>query len=90
MLSELRKFKVGLVLAGQHTSQVSDRMLDSILGNAGTQIVFRLGAKDAGLIGKQMQTDPDNLINLPNYRMFIHLMVNGSQTKAFSAKTLQS
>jgi len=88
MLSELRKFKVGLVLAGQHTSQISEKMLDSILGNVGTQIVFRLGAKDAGLMGRQLGVDGDNLINLPNYRMFIRLMVNGSQTKAFSARSI--
>ena len=88
MLSELRKFKVGLVLAGQHTSQVSERMLDGILGNVGTQIVFRLGAKDAGLMGRQLGVEGDNLINLPNYRTFARLMVNGSQTKAFSARSL--
>ncbi len=89
MLSELRKFKVGLILAGQHTGQISRSVLDSILGNVGTQIVFRLGAQDALLMARQLGgIEPDNLVNLPNYQMFIRLMIDGVQSKAFSAKTL--
>ena len=33
------------------------------------------------------ELDPSNLVNLPNYRMFAKLMVNGVQTKPFSART---
>ena len=88
MLSELRKFKVGLVLAGQHMSQVSTKMSDSLLGNVGTQLVFRLGAKDAGLLGRQLGMDGAQLIQSPNYRMFVRLMVDGAQTGSVSARTL--
>ena len=88
MLSELRKFKVGLVLVGQHCSQVSKSILDSILGNVGTLIVFRLGAQDASLISKQLgDVKSIDLINLSNYRNFVRLMTGGIVSKMFSAKT---
>ena len=89
MLSELRKYRVGLVLAAQFCSQVKTSILDAILGNAGTLIVFRLGAQDALLISRQLgEVHPADIINLPNYRMFIKLMIEGVQTKAFTAVTL--
>lgn len=89
MLSELRKFKLGMVLAGQYTSQVERPVLDAVFGNVGTLMVFRLGAQDAPLLARQLgEIDPASIINLPNYRMFVRLMVSGAQTKAFSAKTI--
>lgn len=88
MLSELRKFTVGLVLAGQFTSQIERPVLDAILGNVGTLLVFRIGANDASLLARQLGAiNPDNLINQPNYRMHIRLMIEGTQSKAFTATT---
>ena len=91
MLSELRKYRLGLTLSAQHCSQLSTRMLDAVLGNTGTQIVFRLGATDAGLLGRQLGgIDPADIIGLPNYRNFTRLMVEGERTRAFSAVTRPS
>lgn len=88
MLAELRKFRVGLVLAGQYLSGIKPAIVDAILGNAGTMMIFRLGANDAPLMSRQLGgIDPENLINLPNYRMFVRLMVEGVTTRAFSART---
>ena len=89
MLSELRKYRVGLVLAAQFCSQIKTSILDAIFGNVGTLVVFRIGAQDAPLMSRQLgDIHPADLINLPNYRNFTKLMVNGVQTKAFSARTL--
>jgi len=91
MLSELRKYRVGLVLAAQFTSAIKDRILDAIFGNVGTIIVFRIGAKDAPVMAQQLgEVHPSDLINLPNYRMFIKLMIDGIQSKAFTARTIKS
>ena len=38
MLSELRKYRLGLVLAAQFCSQIKDNILDAIFGNVGTLI----------------------------------------------------
>ena len=88
MLSELRKYGLGMILAGQHASQSDQAMLDALLGNVGTVICFRLGSSDAPLFAKQLATPeilPRDLINLPNYEMVVRLMVAGEKTKGFSA-----
>lgn len=88
MLSELRKYKVSLCLAGQFLASIPVTIREAILGNVGNMLVFRLGVNDATLMSKQLgEIDPQSLINLPNYRMFCKLMVDGVQTKAFSAVT---
>lgn len=91
MLSELRKYSLGMVLAGQHVSQSDSDVFDAIMGNVGTIFCFRLGAKDAPLLCKHLATpiiQPRDLLNLPNYEMFVRLMVDGRQSRAFSAAAL--
>jgi len=91
MLSELRKYRFGLVLAHQHTSQLEKDVLQAILGNVGTFVTFRLGATDASIMSKQLGSDVPSsrdLVNLPNYDSYVKLMVNGVQTKPFSARTI--
>jgi DNA helicase HerA-like ATPase len=55
MLSELRKYGVGLVLA-QYLTQVDEDVRDAILANTGTTITFRLGVPDARLFDKEFYT----------------------------------
>src|SRR5436309_12000146 len=50
MLSELRKYRVGLILAHQYLSQLDLQVRDAILGNVGTMIAFRLGLADADIL----------------------------------------
>ena len=57
ILSELRKYRLGLVLAHQHTSQLDNNVLESILGNVGTFVSFRVGATDAVVLSKQFAYD---------------------------------
>lgn len=42
MVSELRKFGVGLVLAHQHLHQLEPEIRHAVLGNVGTLVVFRV------------------------------------------------
>ena len=90
MLSELRKYRLGMVLAHQHTSQVDRTVFEAILGNVGTLMVFRVGASDAVLLANHLAADvpnPRDLSNLPNYEMYTRLMIHGCQSKPFSAQT---
>jgi len=88
MLSDLRKYRVGLVLAGQYLSAIKPPIRDAIFGNVGNLSIFRIGATDASALAKQLgNIDPESLINLPNYRMFTKIMIQGNQTKAFSAQS---
>ncbi len=89
LLAELRKYGLGLVLAHQHTSQLSKPVLDAILGNVGSIFVFRVGAPDARTLARQFHdVDAENLLGQENYKAFARIMVDGVQSKTFTLKTL--
>ena len=90
MASELRKYGVGLVLANQHLHQLDPDVRHSVLGNAGTLIAFRVGSEDAALLAREMAPvfDTQDLLTLPNYNIYLKLMVDGTPTRPFSAVTL--
>jgi len=91
MLSELRKYKIGMTLAHQFLYQLEPDIRYAVLGNVGTIISFRLGPKDATLLAKEF--DPifsaTDLINLPNYNIYMKLLINGAPSKPFSATTIK-
>jgi hypothetical protein len=91
MLSELRKYRLNLVLAHQFLGQLDPLIREAILGNAGTVIAFRLGAVDAEVMEKEFYPEftATDLVNLPNYRIYLKLMVDGVVTKPFSAVTVE-
>jgi TraM recognition site of TraD and TraG len=91
MMSELRKYRVSLILAHQYLSQLDLQVRDAILGNAGTIISFRLGLADAEILSKEFwpESSAEDLIRLPNYQIYLKLMANGAVTKPFSAETLE-
>jgi type IV secretory pathway TraG/TraD family ATPase VirD4 len=47
ILSEARKYKLGLVLAHQYIEQIPKEIKDAIFGNVGTKAVFRINPEDA-------------------------------------------
>nr|MDQ3330347.1 type IV secretion system DNA-binding domain-containing protein [Planctomycetota bacterium] len=55
ILSEARKFGLVLHLAHQYTAQLSPSVKQSIFGNAGTLIAFRLGIDDARLLAHDLR-----------------------------------
>jgi hypothetical protein len=91
MLSELRKFGVGLVLANQHLSQMPPEVREAVLGNVGTQVCFRTGFVDAELLAKEFgpELSAADLICLPNHEVYVRLMVEGIVSRPFSAKTCE-
>ncbi|MBL6613169.1 MAG: type IV secretion system DNA-binding domain-containing protein [Reyranella sp.] len=90
MISELRKYRVGLILANQHLSQVQDDIRDAILGNVGTLVAFRLGPYDASTIAREFvqRFDPQDLMRLANHHIYVRLMIDGEPARPFSALTL--
>lgn len=90
MVSELRKYRVGLVLAHQHLYQLEPEVRHAVLGNVGTIISFRLGPEDARIIAREFEpvfADGD-LVNLPNHNIYVKLMIDGTPCRPFSATTL--
>jgi type IV secretory pathway TraG/TraD family ATPase VirD4 len=90
MLSELRKYRINLTLANQYLAQIDRQILDAVLGNVGTVISFRLGPADAAFISKEFSPKLDALdfMNLPNYSIYLRLMIDGTVSPPFSAVTL--
>ncbi|MEH6810836.1 MAG: hypothetical protein V7651_18455 [Hyphomonas oceanitis] len=86
MLSEVRKYGLGLILAHQHIQQTDADVFEAIMGNVGTMIVMRIGAMDAPMFSRQLDDIlPRDLMNLPNHRAYVKLMVQGLKSKTFSA-----
>lgn len=90
MMSELRKYGVGLVLAHQYMHQLEADIRHAVLGNAGTIVAFRVGAEDAALLANELQPAVEvlDLFMLPNRRIFVKLMIDGEPSKPFSAETI--
>lgn len=91
ILSEARKYRLGLYLTHQYTSQLPEELLSAILGNVGTITSFGIGAEDA----REMETefapyfDENDLISLPKFQVYMKLMINGQTSKPFSAQVLR-
>ena len=77
------KYRIDLLLCPPRTRY-------AVLGNAGTLISFRLGGNDAPFIARELLPtfDTEDLVNLPNYHIYLKLMIDGAPSKAFSAETL--
>ncbi len=94
ILSEARKYRLNLTLAHQYIAQLvtkdSEAVRDAVFGNVGTMIIFRVGAADAEFLEKEFEPEfmIQDLVNLPNYQIYLKLMVDGITSRPFSAKTL--
>ena len=90
MMSEARKYALGVTLAHQHIVQTDRAVFEAILGNVGSLMVFRVGAPDAPAFSRQLGGIPErDLINQPNHRALIQLMVRGQKQPVFTADMLQ-
>jgi DNA helicase HerA-like ATPase len=93
MMAEARKFGLHLTLATQTLAPVgegrSQELGEALLGNAGTLLLFRLGAPDAGKM--ERYTAPElkarDLEDLPNFHVAARLLVDGRPTRPFVFRT---
>ncbi len=94
ILSEARKYRLNIIIAHQYVGQlvtdVSTKVRDAVFGNVGTMLVFRVGAADAEFLEQEFGPEftPQDLVNLPNYNIYLKLMVDGVTSRPFSATTL--
>lgn len=91
ILAEARKYRLSLFLTHQYVEQLDEKLKDAIIGNAGTLICFRVGAKDAESISKEFLPifSEQDLINLPRHSMYLKLMIDGTISKPFSSQALK-
>ncbi len=84
LLAEARKYRIGLVLAHQYTSQLvrdgNRQVLDAVLGNIGTAVMFRVGIADAELLEGLVRprASASDIAGLPNYMAVVRSTGLGS------------
>ena len=86
ILSEARKYRLGLILAHQFIGQLSEDISKAVFGNVGSIIAYRVGPEDAEFLQKQFEPvfTAQDLINVDNYNYFGKLLLNGKSTAPFN------
>lgn len=92
MMSELRKYGAGLILAHQHLDQLDQHVRGAIIGNSGSSFFFRTGADDSPHLSRALQSKfvVEDLFNLPNRHLYVSLMVDGTPSPPFSAQVIEA
>jgi Type IV secretion-system coupling protein DNA-binding domain len=87
ILSQARKYKLGLIVAHQYVKQMTEIVHDAIFGNVGTMIAYRIGAEDADAFEKEFKPTflPEDFTNIGRFQMYLKLMIDGVTSSAFSA-----
>lgn len=94
MFSEARKFGLRVHVANQHLGQLymskgRQKVLDSILGNVGNMIMFRLGVMDAERLEKFYEPiTRRQMQELPNFHALARLQTHEGPIRPFVMKTL--
>lgn len=91
ILAEARKYRLCLILAHQYLDQLDPELQSAILGNVGTIICFRLGAKDAEVFEKEFEPvfKAIDFIELPTFHIYLKLMIDGRVSRGFSGECLK-
>lgn len=90
-LSEMRKYKLSLILANQTLGQLDRFLVESLLGNAGNMVFFRPGINDYGVIAHYLEPEftRQDILKLPNFNCIGRLLINNIPSDPFVFQTEQ-
>ena len=90
ILSEARKYKLGLTIAHQFIAQLDDKIKNSVFGNVGSICSFRVGADDAEYLKNQFEPvfTVNDLMNIDNRNAYLKMLVDGRPVRPFNIETL--
>jgi hypothetical protein len=90
ILSEARKYRLGLIVANQYLAQLSEGTLHALFGSVGSLVCFQAGAKDAELLAEQLgeEVTPQDLLRLPRFQAYVRLLIDGHPSRPFSMATI--
>ncbi|MDD5623895.1 MAG: type IV secretion system DNA-binding domain-containing protein [Candidatus Peribacteraceae bacterium] len=100
ILSEARKYELGLIMAHQFIGQLvgkteaygesNTKMRDAVFGNVGTISSFKIGAEDAEYMAKEFapELSEQDVIGVPNFNCYTKLSINNVPTRPFSMATI--
>ncbi len=96
ILSEARKYKLGLILAHQYIDQLKQEGLGgnldlskTIFGNVGNFFIHKVGAPDAEFLEKEFgpEFSAIDMVNGDTFRAVSKIVVNNQPTRPFSFQT---
>ena len=89
MLAEARGYRLSLVLAHQHLSQLGPDLRDGISANARSKILFTCSPEDARSLERHVapRLAAHDLAHLDGYQAAARLLVDNRRTPAFTLRT---
>jgi hypothetical protein len=89
-LAEARKYGLSLILAHQYLDQLTDEIRQSVFGNIGNLIAFRVGQADGRILEDELGGDVKmgNLVSLGKHEIYARLLEHGRAIEPFRGRTL--
>ncbi len=94
ILSEARKYRLGLILAHQYIDQLEKEsklsgavsLKGAVFGNVGTMMFYKIGPQDAEVGAKEMAPvfSEQDLVNMDAFKGAMKLCINGQPSRPFS------
>lgn len=95
ILSEARKYRLGLIMAHQYIGQLhkSDALTksdvnlkDAIFGNVGSMMSYKIGPEDAKLMAEQFAPiySEQDFMNMDKFKAALRLSIDGQPSPGFS------
>jgi len=94
ILSEARKYRLGLIMAHQYIKQLEKKqdtsIRDAVFGNVGTLMSFKVGAEDAEYLQKEYSPTltAEDILGIANYKAYIKLNIKNTTSRPFSLQTI--
>jgi hypothetical protein len=88
-LSEVRKYRLNLILVNQYTQSLEPAVLDAVLGNCATIISFRVNGQDGELLSRAYadHIPAKQFVNLARGQILVRLQEHGVQQIPFAGET---
>lgn len=89
ILSEARKYKLVLAMAHQFIAQLDEKIRDSVFGNVGNFVSFRVGPEDSEFLEKVYAPvfAAHELAEIENLNAYARVLSKGMPLRPFSIKT---
>ena len=90
ILSEARKYGLGLTIAHQFIAQLDEGIKNAVFGNVGSMASFRISFEDPQYLEKRFLPTfgADDIMKIPNRNAYLQMIGNGKPLAPFNIATL--
>jgi len=90
ILSEARKYGLGLHIAHQYIAQLDEGIKNAVFGNVGSMATFRISSEDASYLEKRFAPtfSADDIMKIENRNAYVQMLGNGKPLPPFNIETL--